>query len=381
MAIPTIPTIAAIRTRIISDIEGKIGDTVPLLPKAFVFVLAASLAGLFFLLYQAIMWVYRQIFAQSAEWGSLLFMGTILGLTPTTEVACVIACTVTGSGANVPKGTVFFAANGIGYKVTTTTTIIDGTAADVPLRALTAGAIGTLIAGDELNISKTTLGLDGTATVTSVTTDGSDSEAKENFRARVIARFRHRATGGSVYDYNMWGMEMPNAIWCGPYNDETMANKIHVYLAVDNQTDNIPTSAQLLTLEDYLTLDPDTGYANRAPMNDLLECHAITRHEFDVDITVQDCDTDTQDAIEAAVTDYIAAFRPYIEGVTDARDDTMTVSNVSNVAQDTAALDGGTVVSVTITDVVTAAEIPGDRYTFQSGEFGKVRNVDFDEVS
>ncbi|MBE3129551.1 MAG: hypothetical protein IMZ54_02390, partial [Acidobacteria bacterium] len=56
MAMPTIPTAAEIRARIISDLEAAFNQTTPALPKSFNRVLAGAVAGFVLLCYQAILW-------------------------------------------------------------------------------------------------------------------------------------------------------------------------------------------------------------------------------------------------------------------------------------------------------------------------------------
>ena len=67
MPLPDIPSIEVIKNRIVSDVAGKINQTVPELPLTFVKVLASAIAAFVFLLYQSILWVYKQIFPESAD--------------------------------------------------------------------------------------------------------------------------------------------------------------------------------------------------------------------------------------------------------------------------------------------------------------------------
>ena len=76
----TIPTIATIRDQIIADIESKIGQTVPVLPKAFFRVLATALAGVLALLYRFGAWIYRQIFVATADAEALALRGAEFGV-------------------------------------------------------------------------------------------------------------------------------------------------------------------------------------------------------------------------------------------------------------------------------------------------------------
>ena len=67
MAIPVIPTPTEIKDRIISDLETKLNQTTPSLPKAFNRVLAGAIAGFILLLYQAILWVYTGKYSQKQQ--------------------------------------------------------------------------------------------------------------------------------------------------------------------------------------------------------------------------------------------------------------------------------------------------------------------------
>lgn len=380
MAIPAIPSIKEIRNRIISDIEGTINQTIPGLPKAFIRILAGAIAGVVYLLYQAILWVYKQIFPQTAEFFSLQLLGFIVNVNVISEVSAIIICDVPGvTGQNCNAGIVFTGSNSIQYRVQVTVLIVGGVAPDVEMRSLTGGDVGNLADGEILNISATDLALDGTATVTSTDTSGADRESDESYRTRVISRYKKRATGGSAADYNNWGLETPNFIWVGPFNDETITNRINVYGKVDNQTDGIPTSSQLLELLSYLKFDPVTGKAYRRPINDEIITLPITTAEFTVMVSIKDGTPDIKSQITVAVKNYITTLEPYIEGISDIRKDTLTKSNVSNVASDIAEVGGAIIIDVEITETLTANV--ENRYTFYGSEFGKITDVTYTDIT
>ena len=379
MAIPEIPSISDIKDRIISDIEGEINQTTPALPKSLNRIIASALAGLFFLCYQAIMWVYRQIFPQTSDYPFLILHGAIVGLNPISAIAAVIVCDVPGTtGGYVYQGYTFVGSNGIIYKVNATVEIIAGVAEDVSMTALTAGDVGNLADGEELSITSTTANIDGIATVTSTTIYGYDKESEESYRTRVIARYKKRLQGGSPADYNLWGLECPNFIWVGPYADPALPGVIVVYGKVDNQTDGIPTSNQLTSLLNYLKFDPETGKAYRRPIGDILTTAPITIQEFDIEVSIKDGTPEIKADIETSIIEYVSSLEPYIEGVSDIRKDTLTNSNVSNVASDISEIEGSTIISVSIYVTLTGDE--ENRYTFYGSEFGKVNSVTFIDV-
>lgn len=379
MAIPEIPSISDIKDRIISDIEGEINQTTPALPKSLNRIIASALAGLFFLCYQAIMWVYRQIFPQTSDYPFLILHGAIVGLNPISAIAAVIVCDVPGTtGGYVYQGYTFVGSNGIIYKVNATVEIIAGVAEDVSMTALTAGDVGNLADGEELSITSTTANIDGIATVTSTTIYGYDKESDESYRTRVIARYKKRLQGGSPADYNLWGLECPNFIWVGPYADPALPGVIVVYGKVDNQTDGIPTSNQLTSLLNYLKFDPETGKAYRRPIGDILTTAPITIQKFDIEVSIKDGTPEIKADIENSIIEYVSSLEPYIEGVSDIRKDTLTNSNVSNVASDISEIEGSTIISVSIYVTLTGDE--ENRYTFYGSEFGKVNSVTFIDV-
>lgn len=378
MPIPEIPSIEEIKNRIISDVEGKVNQTIPFLPLSFVKVLASALSGIIFLVYQAILWVYKQIFPESADRGNLILLGRIVGITPVPAVQAILLGTVPGTGPQVDAGTLFVGTNGITYRVQTTTAIIAGEALNVPLEALTSGDIGNLANGEILNITQTDLNLDGTATVTSTSTSGADEESDESFAARVSIRYRTRYITGSPAAYALNGLETPNFIWVGPYQSETLPGTNVVYGRVDNQTDGIPTTTQLNESLEFLSFDPATAKETRRPIGDTIDVQPISVREFDLEILINASNPELNAQIEEAVKTYITTLEPFIIGVSAGRKDVLTNTDVAGVSNAVATQEDAKVTLVSITDVITG--LIETNYSFFGGEFGKFRNVTFTVV-
>lgn len=378
MAIPTIPSIEEIKERIVSDIAGKINQKVPELPLSFVKVLASALAGMFFLLYQAILWVYKQIFPASADFENLVLLGQIVGITPVAAVSAIILCDIPGTGVQVLAGELFVGSNQVTYRVTTTTVITGGVASDVPLLALSSGDIGNLANGEILDIAQTNLDLTGTAEVVDTSTSGADAESIESYSARVSLRYRTRYITGSPGAYALNGLETPNFVWVGPYADELLPGKVNVYGKVDNQTDGIPTSAQLTELKNYITFDPETGKEYRRAISDTIETLAISRREFDIEIFINAGTPEINANVQEAIENHIDSLEPYIEGVSGSRKNVLTNTDTASEADAAAIPDGAKVTTVTITDVITG--LTETNYTFYGGVFGKWRTITFTAV-
>lgn len=376
MSIPQIPTIEEIKDRIFTDITTKINQGVPVLPLSFVRVLSGAIAGISFLLYQAILWVYKQIFPQSAEYENLKLLGAIVGITPTPAVSAIILCTVPGTtGAWVYSGETFIASNNITYRVTTDTEVISGNATNVPMLALTSGEDGNLDNGEVLDIVRTSLSLTGTATVTGTQTTGADEESQASFSARVIIRYRTRYITGSTAAYVLNGLECANFIWIGPYSNATYPNQIDVYGRVDNTATGIPTSAQLLELADCLTYDPVTGKKYLKPVCDILNCLPIENRQFDIAVYIHAGTPTIEALVETALDDYIYALEPYIEGVSVSRKNVMTNTDAAHAADSIAVQYDAKVTQVIITDVITG--LVETNYTLYGGTFATWRNISF----
>ncbi|RPI63122.1 MAG: hypothetical protein EHM48_02955, partial [Planctomycetaceae bacterium] len=348
------------------------GQTTPSLPLSFNSVVARAASGIILLLYHVILWVYKQIFPETADYAALVLLGKLVGISPTPSVAAVITANVYGTtGESVAVGTAFKSSTNQVYTVTTGGLIAGGLKL-CTLTAVSAGDAGNIADGEALSIVTPDPVLTGAAVVVSTTTDGDDEESEASFRARVIARYKRRHTGGSPADYYLWGIEAPHFTWVSPYaGDEPL--DVYVYGEVDNQTDGIPTTAQLSTLKEYLTTNPETGLADRKPVCDVVTCFPITRKEFDVIIDIKDGTAQVKADITTAITDYMLDLEPYNEGVSLLRNDTMTDTGISSAAFDVASEGGASILDL----VVQEAGYQISSYVLYGGEKAKLGSITF----
>ena len=298
---------------------------------------------------------------------------------PVSANQAIITANVYGTiGESVVSGTTLFkASNGVVYLVTTGGVIGSGGYVECILTAQTYGDIGNIEDGAELRIVTPDPVLTGTAIVTGTTTDGADDETEASFRARVIARYKKRFTGGSPADYELWGLEAPHFIWVSPYAGNEPGT-VWVYGEVDNQVDGIPDAAQLATLKEYLTYDPETGLENRKPIGAEITCLPISRKTFDFDISISGASTATKDNIKAALSDYLLSLSPYNEGVTLERNDAVTDTGASSVANDVARSGGAVILSLITRDGDSSS--PLANYILYGGQKAKLGDVTFNDM-
>ncbi len=300
----TIPTVAQIRQQIIADIEARIGTTIPLLPKAFIRVLATALAGIAALLYRVAAWVYRQIFPQTADDEALMRQGERYAIIRIAAVKARLTATATGDNDTViPTGTLWVSAASLVYQQTVEAIIAGGTAT-ITVECLTAGDAGTLSVGAVLTIASPIAGLNSTATVASVVTTGEDQEALEDYRTRVMERMQNAPQGGAAPDYVAWAREVAGIVKAFAYN--TAAGYVTVYpLQAITGTARIPAAGKITEVQDYVSA------AERRPLCANVLAAAMTELSVTVTITgLSPNDAATKTAVQATLTAYFYAAYP-----------------------------------------------------------------------
>ena len=263
------------------------------------------------------------------------------------------------------------------YKITSTEAISGGTAS-VELTAQESGEIGNQANGTILDIVSPDANLDGTATITATNTSGDDQESLDSFRTRVSSEYGKRRTGGAPSDYESWGLETPNFDWISPLDDPDTAGEVIVYGRVDNQTDGIPTSGQLLELDDFLNLDPITGLRTRHPIGPPTDVEPISRFSFDIEIFIKNGTPQIESDVETAVTTYVETQEPFNEAIRTIIKDTISEGGISAVANSIANLQSSTITDVILDQVSPPLTITS--YQLFGGEFGKVNSITFTPV-
>lgn len=301
----TIPTVAEIRDQIISDIEARIGVSVPVLPKAFVRVLAVVLAGGRHLVYRFGRWIYKQIFPQLADAEALLRIGTRYNIIRTSAVRARLTATATGDeDTEIPAGALWVGAgNGLTYEQTADATIASGTAT-ITAECLTAGADGNLEAAETLALATPIAGLDSEATVASTVVTGVDQEDIEDYRTRVLQRMQNQPQGGAAPDYIGWAREVAGIVKAFAFR--TAAGYVTVYpLQAVTGADRVPETAKIEEVEDYL------NSVERRPLCANVLAEAMTELEVDITITgLSPNDATTKARIQSAIETWLYAAYP-----------------------------------------------------------------------
>ena len=293
----TIPTITTIRDQIITDIEAKIGQTIPSSPKAFFRVLAYALAGVLNQIYRIGAWIYNQIFPQTADDEALANLGGQYGIVRRPAVAAKLTATATGANDTViPSGTLW-QRNGTVYQQTVDVSISGGTAT-VTVEALTTGEATNASNGTIISLTTPIAGVVDNATVVSTVTTGEDVEDIEIYRSRILQFLQARPQGGSVADYVAWALEVAGIVKAFAFN--TAAGEVTVYPLISLTGTRIPDAGKLAEVDAYIE------HPDRKPLCATVVTAAMTERIITMVVTGLTPDTiDLRSAIESAWESYL----------------------------------------------------------------------------
>ena len=243
------PTLRQLITQLQTDAEREAGaaqlrqSNLRVLPKCFAFAVHG--------LYAFIDWIVRQLFPDTAETSYLERHASIQGIYRRAASAATGTLTVTRtSGASLPEGTVFLAADGETRYATTEEPEDDQD--DVAVQCLATGTVGNREAGETYTLVSALPGVTAEA-VGSEMAGGAEAESDDDLRARLLYRLQNPPRGGTATDYVAWAEEVPGVTraWCFP--KEQGIGTVIVRFATDGLTDNgIPTSGMVQIVSDYI---------------------------------------------------------------------------------------------------------------------------------
>lgn len=386
------PTTSEISSNIVASLQSSLSQTIPILPRSFIRVLAKALAGIYVILYKYIGFTLLQQFVSTAsftatqingrtvvpliEWGRLIGVGDPVSAT---RAELTIDVTVRVSGS-LPSGTQLLnTATGVIY-ITLSAVTLTGSTVQADVRAVSdqsgtggAGTQGNMSVGEELQFVNPIPQVERIATVAAQTTTAADAESESAYRQRVIDRFQKPLQGGAYADYEAWGEEVAGIINVYPYTGDP--GEVNVYseatVASSGSADGIPTQAQL----DAVLASIEQS--DRRPANAFVNSLPITRTGFDVTVQGLDNVADTtavQDQIETALTEYFAEREPFIPGLSvPPSKASITLTGVGGVVDGIVQIYGGVFELLTVEENSNSVSI----YPLDEGEKAKLASISF----
>lgn len=392
------PTTKEVSDNIIAQLQISFNQTIPLLPKSFLRVLAKVLAGLFIILYKYSGFSFLQIFVATAssrsteingkrliplvEWGRLIGVGDPVSAT---RAELLIDITVENQVGTLAAGTQLLNVdNGVTY-LTIEVIVLDAPIKQTTIRASSdqqggngLGSIGNLEPGAIVSFANPIANVSRDAVVDSQVVTGADAESTEAYRQRVKDRFQKRPQGGAYADYELWGEEVAGIINVYPYTSDN-PGQVDVYVEATPESsgnpDGIPTTPQLQAVLDSIDFDQN-GLATRRPANALANTFPIFRTGFDITVTTLDVDNEAQVQLDitSAVEEYFLDRAPFIVGLSILpKKDRVSRTALGGIVDEVVSAAGGTFG----TAFIELDEAPIDTYLLDIGEKVKASTVTF----
>lgn len=234
---PNLPTLKEISGIVINAFTTKLKSGYALLKKSILKAFSWAFAGSNMLLWKYLSWMFRQVFPQTASLPYLILWGYLADVDyeyGKKTVLKVEADDVTAS--YILTGTVYkHLESGNIYTVLSTSTPVNGICT-FNVEAKKTGTGGNIDIGELLELTNPLDGIPAKAKVIDVAVEGTEDEDVEVYRARVLARFRRKAQGGSFMDYRDWCLEVPGVVDALPYC--LKEGTVSVYLVGDGSGKN-----------------------------------------------------------------------------------------------------------------------------------------------
>jgi uncharacterized phage protein gp47/JayE len=313
------PTLTALRNQAVQDITTSgVPGLDGLLRNAVLRVLAWVMSGLAYGVYGYQDWTAKQGVPFTATDEFLTAWANLVGVYQEDATASTGSATFSGSiDTLLPVNTPLTRQDGTPYVTTAEGTTDSGGNVTVPIAATVTGAITNADAGTPIGINGGVPGINPTGTM-GLTTGGADMESPENFRTRMLARYRNPPQGGSKADYEGWAMEVPGVTraWAQPNGNGGGTVIVRIMLDEANAAyGGFPQGTDGCALEETRGNPASGDQLNVAeaiwpeqPVTALVTVMAPVA--LPIDVTLIDLQPDTEDirtSIQAAIADLYLA--------------------------------------------------------------------------
>jgi uncharacterized phage protein gp47/JayE len=386
------PTTQQLNDQIITDLAGALEQTIPILPKSFLRVLARVLAAVAVLLFKYAGFLALQIFVAHATYELTTFLGQkvrplemwglLIGAGPkraATAGEFTVTLTVLATGELKAGTKLVRSETGVIYEVAFSRTVSD-TSFNATIRPISdqkggdgSGTIGNLAVGDKVSFANSPPFVGSEATVSAILKTGADAETVEAYRARIILRFQRKPQGGAYADYQAWGEEAEGIARVYPYTG--LPGEVELFVESETEPDGIPTSDQLTAVWYAVHYEPDgtnSGIANRRPITAAINVRKISRTLIDVTVIGLSPNTpENQTAISDGLAELFYSKEPFIEGLsTLPRNDRITAAEAGGLVNGIVDSLGATVNSVSLSSGVAITLSQGEKAKLGTPTFG-----------
>lgn len=312
-------------------LRAKHKDTTPLLEKAVIKSIFYAFSACLALIWQQSVWIYKQCFPQTCELPALKFWGNLIGVDYKDGVSTNLSVKLENVTAqNLSSGTIYKdLESGLIYKTVSQAAAENGEI-KATVQCTKSGTIGNIPVGTVLTIANPLDGIPSTATVTDITITGTEDEEVEDYRKRVLFRFKNKAQGGSAVDFFIWATEVPGIVDAFPYVLTEGIVSLYLVAAgsglnrtpsgsvtpnpfakwVEGQFVKLTGSGQMLAVANSIE-GSEPGAHDRRPINVRVNLLAANYTPFKVEITGL-TNTSYNTAIKNALINYFDSKKPHL---------------------------------------------------------------------
>ena len=227
------PTRTELRQQVSADVGASLPGADALLRRSVVGVLSTAQADLAYGHYGYLDWIARQAVPATSTDEFLEQWAALKGVTRKPATAATGQATFTGANGSVlPAGTNAVRGDGAVYVVQANVTVSGGVAV-ATLQAAIAGAAGNAASGVLLTLVAPVTGVTSAGAASSDLTGGSDVEADDSFRGRMLQVYSAPPQGGARIDYVEWAEAVAGVTraWVKPLG--MGAGTVVVYVMLD----------------------------------------------------------------------------------------------------------------------------------------------------
>lgn len=314
------------------------------------FVRASGFAAAAEAIHQHVAWLSRQVFPGTADTEYLEQLANERGLVRKPAAVATGTLTLTGTAATpVSAGMQWQAPSGLLYELTENATIGGGGSVNVAAWATLAGTAGDLAAGVALTAVAPVPGIDAAVVVSMA--GGSEAEADDSLRDRLLELMRNAPAGGNAADYKRWALEVAGVARAFVFGNRRELGTVDVVVM---ESDGLPSPGLIAQVDAYI--------AERRPVTaDVLVLQPdLTTFNVTATVALSGVSLSSAQAqASAAIATYITSMVPgdtaYRSRLIAAIQDVPGVLNVTLVtpaADVTSTVDAGTVELVQLGTVV-----------------------------
>lgn len=297
------PAFADIRDAILRNVQNELPDAVTG-PDSDFFARASAYAAAVEGEYEHQLWVFRQIFPDTADPEVLEQHAARKGVLRKAANAAAGTARFTGIvGAAVPAGTEIKTSSGAAYLTTVAAVIGGGGAVDVTAQALTAGFAGNQAANTVVTLTIAPAGINSAALLLTMT-DGTDRDDDAALLARLLDVLRNPPAGGNKYDYKRWALEVAGITQAWVFPLRRGAGTVDVAVLSNGAAPSGPLLAETF---DYIEARRPVGYIDILVAAPTFINVAVTAAlTLDGSVTLAEATA----AINAALDTYFATLSP-----------------------------------------------------------------------